>query len=138
MDWICLRDYAVVNLVRYRSDNDLFSLVKVVDQVVVQVKVSLDQRGRRNSKPLAETDVLEAVCVGNDEREYEFAYLTQMLTGVENLQEAQGGVPNVLDIVAVCSRNIADIARLIVVGRGVATGGEKGDTSLALTMKQRY
>ena len=47
------------------SDNVLLGLVEVVDEIITEIKVCLDDRGRREGKPLAERNILEVVCDGS-------------------------------------------------------------------------
>ena len=81
------------------ANNNRLRLVQVIDEAIRELKMGLDERRWRECKPLIQTDILVAVYanasvgftrkLGHGER-----------TGVEDLEELEGRVANVLDVVA--------------------------------------
>ena len=132
------------------TDNNCLRLVQVIDEAIGELKMGLNKRRWREGKPLVQTDVLVAVytnaSVGSTRK------LGQRgRTRVEDLEELEGRVANVLDVVAEGAGNVAwerlsatmralslpdpltNITSDVVESPGGTLGGEESDAGLALT-----
>ena len=94
----------------------------------------LDQGRRGQREPLAQADVLVAVC--SKVSLYSLGNVVVSRTGVEDFEELHGCVTNILNVVAVGGRDVANVARLVVVGPCVARRSKQSDTAGTLTVKE--